>query len=60
MAIAADPRREAGTHELAKPHFLASEAQAHRHFATAAKTTLVPGTVLAVDTDSSGVGEHKR
>jgi hypothetical protein len=37
-----------------KPHFLTSEAQAHCYFGTAAKTTLVPGAVLAVETDSSG------
>jgi hypothetical protein len=37
-----------------KPHFLTSEAQAHRYVGTAAKTLLVPGTVLAVEIDSSG------
>jgi hypothetical protein len=35
------------------PHFLTSETQAHRYFGTAAKTTRVPGTALAVETDSS-------
>jgi hypothetical protein len=55
MASATDPRREVGARVQMKPHFLRSEAQAHRYFGTAAKTTLVPGTVLAVETDSSGV-----
>jgi hypothetical protein len=33
-----------------KPHFLTSEAQAHRYFGTAAKTKLVSGTALAAET----------
>jgi hypothetical protein len=33
-----------------KPHFIKSEAQAHRYFGTATKTKLVPGTVLAAET----------
>jgi hypothetical protein len=37
-----------------EPHFLTTEAQAHRYVGTAAKTLLVPGTVLVVETDSSG------
>jgi hypothetical protein len=52
VASATDPRREVGARVQTKPHFLTSEAQAHRYFGTAAKTTLVPGTVLAVETDS--------
>jgi hypothetical protein len=51
---AADPRREVGARVQTEPHFLTSEAQAHCYFGTAAKTTLVPGTVLKVETDSSG------
>jgi hypothetical protein len=58
MASATDPRREVGARVQTKPHFLTSEAQAHRYFGTAAKTTLVPGTVLAVETDSSGARAH--
>jgi hypothetical protein len=54
MALATDPRREAGARVQTKPHFLNSEAQAHRYFGTVSKTTHVSGTVLAVETDSSG------
>jgi hypothetical protein len=52
MGSAADPRREVGA-RVQKPHFLTLEAQAQRYFGTAPKTTLVPGTVLAVEKDSS-------
>jgi hypothetical protein len=52
MVSAAYPRREAGARVQPKLHLSTSEAQAHRYFETAAKTTLVPGTVLALETDS--------
>jgi hypothetical protein len=58
VASATDKRGEAGARVQTKPHFLTSETQAHRYFGTAAKTKLVPGTVLAVETDSSGARAH--
>jgi hypothetical protein len=58
MASATDPRRELGASMQTKPHFLTSEAQAHRYFGTASKTILAPGTVLATESDSPGVRAH--
>jgi hypothetical protein len=42
MTSAADPRREVAARVQTKPHFLTSEAQAHRYFGTAAKKDTCP------------------
>jgi hypothetical protein len=53
MASALSHGRRLGARVQTKPHVLMAEAQAHRYFGTTAKTSLVPGPILAVESDSS-------